>query len=253
MKLITAINLATPIDRWLGRPTGVTFDWRPEIKDLPKLDEIKAGEGLLLPLQRVPIGNSEQNDWVVAALSPRFQSHVKLKGFRSWVHGKALWMDDAESFAPHCRSTLYQAKTLRPDLDFKASDDDAAYVECFWWETDEASKKIHPMEITPPAANGILALVTRKEDTATRTEALGWHDNETAILSNVERSILKHAIENGCEAAVYAEQDQHGRYHLFLAVGQGSTWQKTSFVHDGWKGLVRVGTSFIDGILGKDA
>ena len=109
------------------------------------------------------------------------------------------------------------------------------------------------MEITPPAANGILALVTRKEDTASRTEALAWHNKDTAVLSNVERSILKYAIENGCEAAVYTEQDQQGRFHLFLAVGRGSAWEKTAYVHDGWKGLVRVGSSFIDSFLEKDA
>ena len=113
-------------------------------------------------------------------------------------------------------------------------------------EADADARRIHPAEITPPAANGILALVVRKEDTTSRTEALTWHNKDTATLSNVERSILKYAIENGCEAAVYTERDAQGRYHLFLAIGQGSRWEKTSVVHDGWKGLVRVGTSFID-------
>ena len=252
MKLITAKCLATPIDRWLGRPTGVTFDWRPEIEDLPKLDEIELGEGLLIPLQRVPIGDRDSANWVVAALSPRFQSHVTLKGDGSWAQGKALWMTDGASFRPHCRSTLIQAKELRPDLDYQIDDNIADYMECFWWEVADDTKGIHPMEITPPAANGILALILRKEDMASRTDALAWHDKDTAILSNIERSILKYAMEMGCKAAVHSEQDQYGRFHLYVAAGKGLEWEKTSVVHDGWKGLERAGTAFIESTLKKE-
>lgn len=81
-------------------------------------------------------------------------------------------------------------------------------------------KVIHfdPTEFVPAPAQGVIAYQCRTNDTATRQIVKSIHQHETAICTNVERSILK-MMDGGCQLPLgaYCYTDALGYYHCYAA------------------------------------
>lgn len=88
--------------------------------------------------------------------------------------------------------------------------------------------KLHPKEMVPAPAQGVLAWQTCKADKEVRRLLKKLHNAETAKATNVERKVLQ-LFEGGCQMplGVYCERDAGGNYHVQAAKA------------DSWDGVVK--------------
>ena len=84
--------------------------------------------------------------------------------------------------------------------------------------SDLVVKKLHPRELVPAPAQGVIGYQVRASDTSLRKDILKLHDTATASRTNVERKVLK-LMEGGCQMplGVYCDIDQANNYHVYGA------------------------------------
>lgn len=83
--------------------------------------------------------------------------------------------------------------------------------------------KLHPKEMVPAPAQGVLAWQTCVGDKKIRRLMKNLHNKETAERTNVERKVLN-LLEGGCQMplGVYCEKDTNGNFHVYAA--KAETW-----------------------------
>ncbi len=81
----------------------------------------------------------------------------------------------------------------------------------------------NPKEFVPAPAQGVLAFQCCVDDLPTRRILKKIHQSETALVTNVERRVLKLA-EGGCHMpiGVYCEIDEQENYHVWVA--KAASW-----------------------------
>lgn len=79
-----------------------------------------------------------------------------------------------------------------------------------------------PSEFVSAPAQGVVAYQCREKDKKSRKICKAIHQSETALCTNVERSILK-LMNGGCQMPLgaYCTQDSTGNYHCYAAYSQG--------------------------------
>ncbi len=79
--------------------------------------------------------------------------------------------------------------------------------------------KLHPKEMVPAPAQGVLAWQTCTEDKKIRRLLKKLHNADTAAATNVERKVLN-LFQGGCQMplGVYCERDHSGNYHVQAAM-----------------------------------
>lgn len=82
--------------------------------------------------------------------------------------------------------------------------------------SDLVTKRLHPKEMIPAAAQGVIAYQVRAEDIEMRKIISLIHHKPTAEGTNIERKVLQE-MDGGCQVplGVYCEIDEAHNYHLF--------------------------------------
>ncbi len=114
----------------------------------------------------------------------------------------------------------YQILSLRPDLQLVISKDDAKAFISKDQPTDPSWVKIplNPKEFVPAAGNGVVAIVAHQEDTASIQKLKKVHHSETALLTNIERKVLKLNTSEKLEIlGVYCLQAADQNYQVFAS------------------------------------
>lgn len=78
--------------------------------------------------------------------------------------------------------------------------------------------KLHPKEMVPAPAQGVLAWQTCTDDKDVRRLMKKLHNADTATVTNVERKVLQ-LLQGGCQMplGVFCERDPSGNYHVHAA------------------------------------
>ena len=78
--------------------------------------------------------------------------------------------------------------------------------------------KLHPREFVPAPAQGVMAYQVKKSRKEIQQVIRQVHVPSTAVLTNVERTILK-SLQGGCHLPLgaYCEVDELGYYHVWAA------------------------------------
>lgn len=90
--------------------------------------------------------------------------------------------------------------------------------------------RLHPREFIPAPGQGVIACKVRTEDLNLRKLLSKIHDNDVALCTNVERSVLKE-LGGVCKSpvGVFCEKDIRGSYHCFLTVGHNDEIIKVKY------------------------
>ncbi len=78
-------------------------------------------------------------------------------------------------------------------------------------------KPLHPKELIPPPGRGVVALLCRSDEQATRQLLKGLHQPDIALCTNIERTFFAClAPEERADVAAYCMTDQRGYFHLHV-------------------------------------
>lgn len=83
--------------------------------------------------------------------------------------------------------------------------------------TDQAVS-LNVQEFIPPAGQGIYVILTRTDDMDLRQKLIAEHDEETMLISNLQRKLLK-SLEDQDVKGIYINKDANGHLHGVLALG----------------------------------
>lgn len=81
--------------------------------------------------------------------------------------------------------------------------------------------KLHPKEMVPAPAQGVLAWQTCTDDKNVRRLMKKLHNADTAAVTNIERKVLN-LFKGGCQMplGVHCERDASGNYHVQAALAE---------------------------------
>ena len=82
--------------------------------------------------------------------------------------------------------------------------------------------EFNPKEYVSAPAQGVIAYQCRSVDKTTRRVLKKIHRSDTALCTNVERTVMK-IMDGGCQLPLgaYCEQDKSGNYHCYASYSPG--------------------------------
>ena len=82
--------------------------------------------------------------------------------------------------------------------------------------------EFNPKEYVSAPAQGVIAYQCRSVDRTTRRILKKIHSSDTALCTNVERTVMK-IMDGGCQLPLgaYCEQDKSGNYHCYASYSPG--------------------------------
>lgn len=206
---------------------------------------------LVAKLDELPLAQNEDT-WNIAAILPRTSQNLQVTS-SIWDEDALFWLPRAIDVYAPSESTWQQIAGQRPDLERQPvenratarilNDDDN---ESFQGE----SRKIHIKELVPPAGSHVKALICKKVNISLRKKLMQVHDQETAVLTNIERGIKKSLERSDILTAAFCIKDKHGRYHL-ASVGIKAGHLKHHFsIQSSWAGLAEGAITALEESLG---
>jgi porphobilinogen deaminase len=147
---------------------------------------------LVVKLSDLPINLPDKVK--IIALSPRKITHEQI-----WCNPNAIDFEMDYRLKKNTKIYIqdqrqqYQISSLRPDLEIVSSKTDSeAYISSDKeLDQNKINITLNPKEFLPVAGSGTLAVVMHEEDTALINLVKKAHHSETAILTNIERKVVK--------------------------------------------------------------
>lgn len=118
----------------------------------------------------------------------------------------------------------YQILSMRPDLEIVHKEDlaDAIISPIILSDPNWSKISLNPKEFIPAPGSGVAAILTHAEDTATIKKLKSLHHKDTAILTNIERKILKLNNHNFIEIlGVYCTITSSNHYQVYATAKYG--------------------------------
>lgn len=193
---------------------------------------------LACPLARV-VDSSPSSSWVIAALLKRTSQRVQLNS-EKWQEGLEFWLPEETSLFCPDELIWMQIRTQREDIIPSESPKTSGarlIVPFAAPKGYEGGRQLHPAEITPAPGFGTIALICSRSDKSTRRYLMKYHDQETMLCTNVERSIKKSLRGEVDLLGAHCETDRKGRYQLHLYANANKSSFKDRIIQDSWVGL----------------
>ncbi len=220
---------------------SVEFDWDAGIHSVlehaaieAKLDDAAV---VIADLSMLPLKTGTEGWSIFALCGPRQAGDLLISHHSARAVESPLSLTSDACIAVSTEKQARQLKALVPDISVRIVAENSAemlalvtegmfsgalipsvsYAQDLGADIPVVVKSLHPKELVPPAGRGVVALVGRTDDAATRQLLKSFHQPEIALCTNIERTFYTSmAASERPELSAYCMTDQRGYYHLHV-------------------------------------